>query len=288
MIKRGELPEKAIHEFSINELERIMQTRPTAILELFERSGWEIDDAGRETIARSLIEEVAKDKDISIEAKKAFKEMTALEKEVIIRYRAIVFTSIGSKVFEAMHHRDVDNPLKVPKFVEEFNYETLLLSITNPSDGIGLVFNTLNGQRVVTSLERAQRFYGDAFMVELASKKLKLKIHKTTIDAEETDEKLHITLVGHLYEGEHLAVSVNDLISEAAMDIVTEQLKNKIKNKFHQEDIPDEDKNNDNKQPKPNEKYSSPLKFPKWSDEEDNGEDEDDSEDFDDFFKSIT
>lgn len=280
MIGRGELPEKSTQDFTMEELEIIMKARPTAVLELFERSGWELDDAGRDVIAQSLQDEVNKDKDIDIEAKKAFNKMTILEREVIIRYRAIAFSNIGGHIFEGMHIKSSDNPLKVPKFVEEFNYETLILSITNPTDGIGLVFNCLNGQRIITSADRADRYYVQGFMSELESRKLKLKTHKTTVDSEDGKEKLYVTLIGHLYKDDHLAISIGELLAEAAMAIVTDKLKSKIMGKFHQADNPEEEiKSPDDKPDRPDTGYSAPLNFPKWSDEIDDDDDDEDDED---------
>lgn len=301
MIGRGELPEKSTQDFTMEELEIIMKARPTAVLELFERSGWELDDAGRDVIAQSLQDEVKKDKDIDIEAKKAFNKMTILEREVIIRYRAIAFSNIGGHIFEGMHIKSSDNPLKVPKFVEEFNYETLILSITNPTDGIGLVFNCLNGQRIITSADRANRYYVQGFMSELESRKLKLKTHETTVDSEDGKEKLYVTLIGHLYKDDHLAISIGELLAEAAMAIVTDKLKSKIMGKFHQADNPEEEiKSSDDKpdrsdrsdrSDRPDTGYSAPLNFPKWSDEiDDDDEDyeDEDEEDDDDSNDNLT
>jgi hypothetical protein len=280
MIERGELPDKSTQDFTMEELDLIMQARPTAVLELFERSGWELDDAGRDMITKSLQDEVNKDKEIDVEAKKAFNKMTILEREVLIRYRAIGISNIGAMIFENMHIKSSDNPLNVPKFVEEFNYETLILCVINPSDQVGLVFNTLNGQRIITSSDRAKRFYLDGYLAELEPRKLKLKTHETTVDSKDGTEKLYVTLIGHLYKDDHLAISISELLAEAAMAIVTDKLKNKIMNKFHQADNPEENlKDDEDKPTESSGKPGSRIHFPKWSDEED--EDSNDSEDND-------
>lgn len=277
MIERGELPEKSTYEFSQFELDLVMQIRPTAILELFERSGWQMDDAGRESIAASLKERVDESEGLNVEAKVAFNKMTSLEREVIIRYRAINFSNAGGKIYEGMHLKSSDNPLNVPKFVEEYNYETLLMCVVNPSDNTGMVFNALSGQRIITSATRAKRFYLDGFLIELQDKKLKLKRHETTLESTDDSGTLYITLIGHFFNEDRLAVSVGELLADAAMSIVTENLKKKITKRFHQEDVSEEEN-----KPETNEKYSSHLNFPKWSDGlEGYGGDFDDEDDSD-------
>ena len=283
MLERGEIPDKPTNEFSMFELDQIMQARPTAIFELFSRSGWTIDDAGREAIADSMDREINKSHDLDKKTKIMFNEMGVLEREVIIQYRAIALTTLGSQVFGDMHVKTSANILTVPKYIEDFNYETLIVCITIPRDNVGLIFNTLNGQRVVTSATRAKRFYLDAFIAELEDKGIKLKKHNTSIDSEDKKDKLHVTLIGHLFKEHRLSISIDDLLAESAMNIVKEKLRSKIQSRFHPQDDQPEDTPDKDKDESSASKFSTGLKFPKWSDDIEGSDDIEDDEDPDNF-----
>ena len=58
IINSGHLPDKPTHEFSLEELKLIMDNNPAGMIELFDRSDWETDDAGRKSIIKNLRDKV--------------------------------------------------------------------------------------------------------------------------------------------------------------------------------------------------------------------------------------
>lgn len=279
IINSGHLPDKPTHEFSLEELKLIMDNNPAGMIELFDRSDWEIDDAGRKSIIKNLRDKVF-DEESGESAAKTFDKLDDIHREVLIRYNGVVYTSVGFSIYEGMHIRDKDNPIKAPKFVDDINYETLLMSIINESDNIGLILNPVTRLRVITSADRAKRYYIDAMVEEYKASGMELIDHTSEINNDKgiSDEKLIVRMVGHHYEdGEKMVVTSEDILANAAKNIVMNRLRSKLLKKFRQEDDNDDNVNmtdsenydndnddNDDDDNRPDLGFSSRLNFPKW------------------------
>lgn len=292
VINSGRLPDKPTHEFTPEELQLIMDNHPASMIELFDRSDWEIDDAGRQAIINSLRSK-AFDEVTGKTAAEAFDKLDDIHREVLIRYHAVIYTSIGFSLYEGMHIRDKDNPIAAPKFVDDVNYETLIMCITNPKDNIALFLNPITRLRVITSAERAKRYYTDGLVEEYKIAGIDLIDHtidrtiKISHDNGDPSNKFIVRMVGHHYEnGKKMVIVGGDIIANAAKDIVMNRLRSKLLKKFRQEEDDDnsnedydnvnnddyddtdrdydDDNNDDDDDNRPDLGFSSRLNFPKW------------------------
>lgn len=234
-----ELPDKDISDFSIDEMHDIMLNHPVKILELFERSGWLIDDAGRKAVSAAL-RNSALDSIPDINAvQKEFDKLSEIEKEVVIIFKALVLATLSDHLYQGVHIIDKDNPIKAPKYADDVNYETLLVFIDTAKDGIGMVMNTVNKTRVVTSNKRAKEYYTDGFLNQVEADGYEIITYETSVSEKDDDpnsDKVVINVFGRYFNGDRLSVSSENLLTSVAMDKIRKRMRKDILKGFRQDD----------------------------------------------------